>query len=854
VRERVPVDDLGYALPHGRATDRAFPQNDFSRITNFLIADLGQRRELFPGCARAIHSANPDGCSSQEFCAVARWRKEAMMDFDTQMTPKVLPVYLTLAEYPLLSEDIRKMIREALFRQGVITRERFVQEVHRKALRSQEVEGVAPMADKPEEWALRLAAVRDTLTDFYFAQNLPFQMFERIVRDVLRTRKRSDDKLIGFSPELAPFDLLFETAREYEELPPKEKAEASPQLQQIRAVLIQGMISEQMNFVSLARSVLDIYDLEDIYRRRIGQGKIGGKSAGLMLAYRILRQESPDDPFPLSEHVTIPESFFLGVDVYYDFLVENQLLADASQNYKNQEDVERDYPELRRLFLQGKMPDYAVDGLRDMLEGLGNSPIVARSSSLLEDNFGKAFAGKYRSIFCPNQGTLDENLEQLLMAVKGVYASAVNPDALFYRRRMGLVDYNERMAVLIQCVEGTPHRNFFMPAIAGVGFSRNPFRWTAKIKREDGFLRLVHGLGTRAVDRVGDDYPRMVSLSHPLLRPEASKREIRAYSQRLVDVIDLGEGKFKSVPFHDTLDSTYPALQHIASYDEGEFLKPIYSRAMELNPNRLVITFETLLKDNNFITLIKTILRKLERGYGGPVDIEFTVEVIPEYPKPRYIIHLLQCRPLSHRVINTAPRVPDNVPNSHVIFATTRLVPDGLVQKVEYAVFVDPERYARAESYAVKSGVAAVIGRLNKRLAGRRFILLGPGRWGSTNIDLGVRVTYADIFNAAMLIEIGIAGPGGTPELSYGTHFFQDLVESNIFALGLIRDTKGTLFNRPLFDETPNKLAEFAPEDSEYSDIVRVVDVREATGGGLLEVVMNSEQERAIGYVKDYRS
>ena len=126
-----------------------------------------------------------------------------------------------------------------------------------------------------------------------------------------------------------------------------------------------------------------------------------------------------------------------------------------------------------------------------MLEEVGNAPLIVRSSSLLEDNFGTAFAGKYDSYFCANQGTPEGNLAALLNAIKRVYASVLSPDALLYRQQVGLVDYDERMAILLQKVEGSRYRDFFFPMVSGVGYSRNPFPWNPKIRREDGFLRLV---------------------------------------------------------------------------------------------------------------------------------------------------------------------------------------------------------------------------------------------------------------------------------------------------------------------------------------------------------------------------
>ena len=153
---------------------------------------------------------------------------------------------------------------------------------------------------------------------------------------------------------------------------------------------------------------------------------------------------------------------------------------------------------------------------------------------------------------------MKHNLEELKKAVALVFASTLNPTALLYRRRRGLQDYDERMAVLIQVVEGESFGKYYLPHGAGVAFSRNLYRWAPQIRSDEGFVRLVWGLGTRAVDRVGNDYPRLIALSHPLLRPSSEPKAIRRYSQQYVDLIDLEKNEMTTLPVHDVLNSQYP--------------------------------------------------------------------------------------------------------------------------------------------------------------------------------------------------------------------------------------------------------------------------------------------------------
>ena len=774
------------------------------------------------------------------------------MSLNPDSIPKALELHLQLSQYPILGRRIRRRMRHELFARGVITAEQFEEEVRQKAVFSQEREGLSDplIQETAEVWQDRVDQIRDHMTDFYFAYNLPYALFEETVRTVLAARAPGEEVTLPFNPELAPWQVVLAQAKEYSALPTDQHKQVSHHLEEMTVVLIKSMISDQMAFVRLAKEFLDIDDFALIGEHRIGEGKIGGKAAGMMLAWKILQRPEPADEIDLRANVVIPDSYFIGADVFYDFHAINELAEYLNQKYKSKEDIEADYPRIQEDYANGRFPREVMIRLRRVLRDVGTSPIIVRSSSLLEDNFGFSFAGKYQSFFCPNQGTLEENLGELTHAISQIYASVLSPDALFYRRRMGLVDYDERMAILIQKVQGSRYHHYFFPALAGVGFSRNPFRWNRKIRREDGLLRLVYGLGTRAVDRVGSDYPRMVALSHPRLRPEAGATQVRRYSQRFVDLIDLQANRFTTLAVDQVLERDYPGIKLLASEDKGDYLQPIYATGL-LDQGPLVLTFDELLKNRKFVALMRNALQKLERTYGCPVDIEFTVEVTADRPG-RFILHLLQCRPLSGPEWDQNLHIPEDVPVQDTVFLARRLVPHGVVERIRYVVYVDPVQYAGAPDYTTRFELARLIGRLNQRLEKECFILMGPGRWGSSNVELGVKVTYADIYNTRALIEIAHATAGSTPEVSYGTHFFQDLVETRIYPLPLYPDAPDTVFNGEFFEDTPNVLAELLPDDGRYASYVKVIDVPAATQGRYLELVMDSEQEEALAYLKQY--
>ena len=778
---------------------------------------------------------------------------------------EVYGVQLRLAQYPILAPEIRKLMRRELFARGIITQRAFESEVTQKAVVSQHREGLAdPFGEEPAAiWNERMAIIRDQLTDFYFANNYPTDRLDQVIQRTLNASPSLEEYpvTLRFNPELAPIDLLFDQGEAYEALPAEQLDQVRHHLREIVVVLIKSMLSDQLEFIGIAKEIFTVRDLRDVRQRVIGRGKIGGKAAGLLLARKILEAVDDEtwedagskDPVEPHKHVVIPDSYYIGADVFYDFLMINGFTRFMNQKYRRSEEITANYPHLRQSYMEGHFPTSIVEALRELLDKLGTNPIIVRSSSLLEVHFGAALAGKYESVFCPNQGAPEENLAALLRAVSQVYASTLSPDALLYRQQMGLVDYDERMAVLIQTVQGTRYRNLMFPAIAGVGYSRNPFRWNPKIRRDDGFLWLVSGFGTRAVERVARDYPRIVALSHPELRPYVGATQIRKYTQHFVDVLDLDDNKMKSLPVRQVLGYDYPGIRYLASLDKGDYISPIFARLQPTDEGSVLLTFNQLVKDRHFIKLMRAILTKLERYHHWPVDIEFTVDVTPGYPHATYDVHLLQCRPQTSRKEQQSVEIPDTIPESDLFLRTTQLVPHGKVSDIRYVVYVHPQHYRQAPDTTSRLDIARVIGRLNRRLAGEIFVLAGPGRWGSSDVNLGVKVTYADIYNARVLIEIARADVGAGAEPSFGTHFFQDLVETAIYPLPVTLGESGTVLNTEFLDSAPNKLQELLPRDADAGDYIHVVDVLEATQGRLLEIIMNDEQELAVGYIRSPR-
>jgi hypothetical protein len=235
----------------------------------------------------------------------------------------------------------------------------------------------------------------------------------------------------------------------------------------------------------------------------------------------------------------------------------------------------------------------------------------------------------------------------------------------------------------------------------------------------------------------------------------------------------------------------------------------------------------------------------LNKRYNAPVEMEFAATITPTSGRPNVTLHLLQCRPQSSLREAQVRPAPLDLAASDRLFISSRMVPQGQVSEVEYIFFVKPQVYSNLPAER-RHELARVIGRLNKNLEGHKFIMVGPGRWGSSNIDLGVPVSYADIYNSSALIELAYSQKGITPEPSYGTHFFQDLVESQIYPLAVYPDQPGDLLNEEFFNRAKNQLAALLPESAAYADCLKVIHAPSERPNTTLEISMDGE--RAVAY------
>ena len=568
----------------------------------------------------------------------------------------------------------------------------------------------------------------------------------------------------------------------------------------------------------MSDKIKEYFDYEDymaIYNRLVGSGMIGGKACGMLLARKIIEKQKPE----IFANFEPDDSFYIGSDLFYTYIVSNDLW-----NIRVKQRSKEGYYEAGKKLEEGLKNGTFSDDIKDkfirILDYYGQSPIIVRSSSFLEDGFGNAFAGKYESVFCVNQGTLEERLAAFEDAVKTVYASTMNISALEYRILNDLDDKDEQMALLVQRVSGSYYGDYFFPTIAGVGFSYSPYSPTPGTNQNDGMLRLVMGLGTKAVDRTQKDYPRIINLNkpHAIDRPDIAERH--RYSQHYLDVLDI-----KDISIHEI--AVDEGLEVLPRYGKNTVIEHDWdaeSRLKERGQYRDVVFVNCngIVNNDEFIKTMKTILKTLETAYDYPVDIEYTVNIGQD---KSFVINLLQCRPLQISTTNETVEIPSDKGKTffHIESAS---MGRSRMENIETLVYVNPHDYYQYP-YAKKSSIARIIGQINEycKEGNKKSMLIVPGRIGTSSPELGIPVAFAEISQFSAILEESYSQVGYVPELSFGSHMFQDLVEADIYYGALFEDEKTLSYNKNLLDDFTNKLPEINTElDDEIYDMIKVME------------------------------
>jgi len=551
------------------------------------------------------------------------------------------------------------------------------------------------------------------------------------------------------------------------------------------------LIGEDKKLCRLFEKYFTREDYFQIRDRMIGTGRIGGKSCGILLSRKMISVKLPDLYSRLESH----DSFYIGNHVFYTFLVVNDLWKLRILQRKNGEFDYKAASELAGKIMEGTFPDSIRQKFARVLEYYGQVPLVIRSSSLLEDSFGNAFAGKYESVFCINGGTPENRLQDFENAVKKVYASTMNPDALRYREKRGLKDRDEQMSVLVQRVSGSvvsmmsekgERTELFYPSASGVGYSEDPWNWDRSIDVRRGMLRMVAGLATRAVQRTGTDYPRIIHIDRPSKTTLVTQNEKVNFSQHYVDVLNLKKNCLESIPIKKIMEQSESYYVGAVSDRDTEVEEKLYKLGKQ--EKMYYGTCRGFAENKEFLHDMEMILKTLEKEYGYPVDIEFTVNLFPAEKEGEitFLICILQCRPLSFLNSPRMLKLPDKK-HTEILFSAAG-VSMGVSQcrKIEIVVYIDSRMY-KDLPYRNKAEVGKEIMDLNESFGGdgKSLMLISPGRVGTSSPELGVPLRFADLSNFSAIIEYDDAENGFQPELSFGSHLFQDFVESGIFYTAL---------------------------------------------------------------------
>ncbi|MDH3253164.1 MAG: PEP/pyruvate-binding domain-containing protein, partial [Ignavibacteria bacterium] len=478
---------------------------------------------------------------------------------------------------------------------------------------------------------------------------------------------------------------------------PEDTDKRYPLARGLRVLLIESVLSDRLEYINLAKNVVDIKDLYQLLEKVIcsaeSHGKLGGKSANLFLASQILRKKSgglrPDSPF------RIPKTWYISSDMMLEFIHYNNMDEIVEQKYKDIERVRFEYPHVIEMFQQGVHPPEMTNGLSTALDDFGDCPVVVRGSSLLEGRTGSAFVSKNRSVFLGNQGTREKRLRDLMCAVAEVYASNFGPDPIENRADRGLLEFSEQIGIMIQEVVGTRVGPYFLPAYSGIARSRNDFQWLPGISGKDGMVRIIPGIGTRASDRTREEYPVLLVPGQPSTQVNGATEDSFRHAPRTLDAINLETNRLETLDVSKLMKSfgeEYPNAEQVVSVYENGQMRLLDEEKSELKNKDLVVTFDGLITRSPFVVQIRDLLRTLEETLGLPVKIEFASD--------GERIYLLQC---CSKALARAPRpapIPKDLSRDKVVFSANRFISNGWVSNITHIVYLRPTAYLSLEEPA----------------------------------------------------------------------------------------------------------------------------------------------------------
>jgi CheY-like chemotaxis protein len=503
----------------------------------------------------------------------------------------------------------------------------------------------------------------------------------------------------------------------------------------------------------------------DRFFLRIGGGSLGGKARGLAFVRHLFRERQVGARFA-GVQIAVPSTLVLATDVYDQFLAENNLLDFAIRS--------SDEAEIEQRFLAALLPAQVRESLLAFLAEL-HYPLAVRSSSLLEDSQYQPFTGVYETFMLANQHPdLPARLNQLCEAIKRVYASTFSERAKAYVRATPYRLEEEKMAVIIQQMVGAIHGKRFYPHFSGVARSQN-FYPVAPMSASDGVAAVALGLGREVVEggkslsfcpRYPQNLIQFSSVEDILANSQTEfwALELDHAARHRHDASDLREVRYGLAVAE--ADGTLPRLASTYSIDNHA----IYDGVSRRGPR--VVTFAPILKYGTFplAAIVDQLTKLLEAALGRPVELEFAVR-LPERPDEIADFGFLQMRPLVVSREWEEVRMEEVEPG-RLLCESAQVLGNGRIQDIQDIVVVDFQRYERARSQEVARSLAHLNAQLSEN--GISYLLIGVGRWGSTDPWLGIPVTWDQISGARVIVETGLSDLRVAP--SQGSHFFQNLV------------------------------------------------------------------------------
>ena len=601
-----------------------------------------------------------------------------------------------------------------------------------------------------------------------------------------------------------------------------------------------GTIQEMRDYISqqihdyhalTGRGVIAHFDTESygrhIWFARMGEGSIGGKARGLAFLNSMVYKNKLADKYE-GVKISIPRTVVIATDYFDQFILENDL------QYVIDSDVSDE--EILSEFVAARLPEKLVEQLR-VYVNTARSPFAVRSSSKLEDSSYQPFAGVYSTYMVPLVENRDQMLRMLGKAIKSVYASVFYSGSRTYIQTTGNLLSEEKMAVVVQSICGSDHEGLYYPMMSGVARSVN-FYPRGNEKPEDGIVNLAFGLGKTVVDggntlRFSPKFPKKI------LQLSDVKLALRD-TQKQMFALDLRPGAFK-ISCNDGVNLAHPQIADVLkTYDHPELVASTFS----LENNRMVpgvvaegpkiISFDTVLKYGRFpiAQILTDVMDICKKALMCDIEIEFAVDVIPSSKGQELVMKLLQVRPVAEfgddRGV-TFEKAEEMIPEK--LITSTKALGSGFFDGMKYILSVPSSSFDSARTREM----AAEVARINRQIKdeGASALLIGPGRWGSSDPWLGIPVVWSDISEAKMIVETAI--PGYRIEPSQGTHFFQ-----NITSLGVGYLTIDTVYGDGTVDEDAISALECV-HDGEFVKLYKAPD-------GLTGFIDRSTGKAIVGY------